>query len=236
MRSAMHRLAWARVLALGALLVGCASRDKDGPVSGLSADQADELNAQRSQFETGDDPPMSAATHHAAGRLAESQGAFSTAVAHYEAALKLEHRHLPSLYRLGVVLTQARRYADAIEAWRRYGDAAGDDPAGRNNLAFCYDMAGLNQLAEMTWQRAIERHPADAACRVNYGLYLARQGRTQAAMELWKGVLTAAQMHYNLGAIHEMQGRKEQAQAEYRESLRLDPRLAGPREALSRVQ
>jgi Tfp pilus assembly protein PilF len=41
-----------------------------------------------------------------------------------------------------------------------------------------------------------------------------------------RAVLTPAEVSYNIGSVHEMKGRKEQAKAEYQRALAMDPDFA----------
>ena len=105
------------MIAATAGLVGCGD---NAAVKGLSQDDADKLNAQHSHFDQDKDPQFNANTHFAAGQLAESQEDFPRAIAQYNEALKLDSKHIPSLYRLALVYTQQKEYPKAIDAWERY--------------------------------------------------------------------------------------------------------------------
>src|SRR5437773_11839277 len=100
------------------LLTGCAKNQQN--VSKLSDDKANSLSAQHSKFEKAEDPPFTAATYFAAGQLAESQEAPLAAVAHYQAALRIDPHHRDSLYRMGVVYTKLKDWSYAIGAWKKY--------------------------------------------------------------------------------------------------------------------
>src|SRR5215210_3520983 len=91
---------------LAFFITGCA-RNQPG-ISNVSNDNANALNAQHSKFEKADDPPFTAATHFAAGQLAESQEAAASAIAHYQAAVKIDPHHKDSLFRLGILYTKQK--------------------------------------------------------------------------------------------------------------------------------
>ena len=55
---------------------------------------------------------------------------------------------------------------------------------------------------------------------------LVRRGRVGEGKLQLGAVLKPAEVHYNLGSVYESQGHKEQAKAEYRQALELDPRFA----------
>lgn len=221
----MRRLDGRFVFAAGlglAFLTGCGNKSQDS-ISSLSKDKATSLNAQRSSFDTSEDPQFKADTHHAAGRLAESQESLPAAIAQYKMALARDPKHLPSLYRLGVIYARTRSYPEAIATWTHYVKASGGDAQGLANLAYCYELAGRPGDAEATYQQGVAKDPQNAACRVNYGLMLARAGRHSEAMEQLRAVLSESQAHYNLGSLYEQLGRRDLARAEYRRALELSP-------------
>lgn len=219
--------------AAAAILAGCSD---NAAVKGLSQDDADKLNSQHSRFEQEDDPQFTAKTHFAAGQLAESQGDYPRAILQYNEALKLDPKHIPTLYRLALVYTQTKDYPKAIETWNNYIKATDGSAEGYNNLAFCHELAGEPDKAETAYKKGIAKDPQHQACRVNYGLMLARHGRTSEAILQLQAVLTPAQVHYNLASVYEQQGRKEQAKIEYRKALELDPNFTDARTRLSAVE
>lgn len=225
------------LIALALVPVGaCQSRQDQGPIQKLSEAEAQALNAQYSRFETSEDPPFTAETHFAAGQLAESQGLVAKAIEQYRQALKIDPRHQKSLYRLGILYTQTRQYPQALEVWRQYVKACNGSATALSNLGFCYELAGQLAEAERAYKMGIEREPANQPCRVNYGLMLARSGRIEQAVSQLSAVLKPAEVHYNLGSVYEQLGRKEQAEAEYRKALELDPQFWEARARLAKLR
>ncbi len=212
-------------------LTGCAQHQAG--ISNVSTDNANALNAEHSKFDKADDPPFTAATHFAAGQLAESQEAIASAVAHYQAALKIDPHHQASLFRLGILYTKQKSFTRAADAWKQYVKESNYDPTAYANLGFCYELAGHNDDAEKSYQAGITRDHNNAACRVNYGLFLARAGRTDEATAQFKAVLPEAQVHYNLGSIYEQQGKREQAKIEFRQALQIDANLTDAKTRLA---
>jgi len=177
--------------------------------------------------------PVTANTRFAAGQLAESEGNYEAAVEQYQAALKINPKHTLSLYRLGVIYTQFKQFDQAIDSWQKYVSATGQSATAYGNLGFCYELAAKPSLAEATYQKGIQREYLNVLCRTNYGLMLARQGRTQEAMNIWHPVLSDAQEHYNLASVYQLEGRKTQAKAEYQRALELDPNLTDAQQRLA---
>lgn len=213
------------------VITGCAKNQQ--AVSKLDEEKANALGAEHSKFEQSKDPPFTTATHFAAGQLAESQEAPLAAIAHYQAALRIDSHHRDSLYHLGVVYTKLKDWPNATSAWKKYVKETNGDATAYANLAFCYALAGRKGDAEKTYQEGIAKDPKNASCRVNYGLLLARDGRIEEAATQWRAALTEAQVHYNLGSIYEQQNKKDQAKAEFRTALQHDENLVDARSRLA---
>jgi tetratricopeptide (TPR) repeat protein len=213
--------------ALALLLGGCSSHNS-------SANGGQKLPSD-AQITEAKPKPVNADTHFAAGQFAESQGQFAAAMHQYQEALKLDPKHLPSLYRTGVLLTNLKRFDEAIAAWQRYMTATNNSGSAYNNLAYCYEMQGRPKLAEETYKKGIELDPRDAGCRTNYGLMLARRGQIQEAIRIWTPALSDAEIHYNLAGIYQIDGRKQEAKAEYQKALDLDPSLPDAKERMAEL-
>jgi len=226
------------VLAILALLLiaGCNTPANNPTLSGVSPSQADAMNSQRNAFETSNDPPLTADTHFAAGQLFETQGDPTNAVKQYKEALKLDPNHKKSLYRQAVCQSQLRKFPDAVATWKRYIDVTGGEASAYSNLGFCHELAGQIDEAEAAYLRGIEKEPKNVSCRTNYGLMLARLGRTTEATLQLQAVLTPAEVHYNLASVLEHQSRREAAKEEYRKALEIDPKFRDAQTRLAALQ
>ena len=230
----MRYLKWtmSAIVVTAVLLSGCA-KDNNGGISGISRDDANRMNAEHSKFEQSEDPPFTASTRFAAGQFAESQGNLPVAIEQYEEAIKLDARHTPSLYRVGVLQTQVKSYDKAIGAWQHYVEVTSGDSTGYSNLGFCFELAGRPEDAESAYRLGIEKDARNQPCQINYGLMLARSGRiTEATIHL-QSVLSPSQVHYNIGSAYEQMGKREQARIEYRKALELDPATVDAKTRLS---
>jgi tetratricopeptide (TPR) repeat protein len=207
-----------------------------GAVQGLRGKDADALSAQRSTFDNVKDPPLTADTRFAAGQLAESQNQLDAAVGQYREAIKLNPKHQPSIYRLAVLHTKAQQYPQAIEMWKQYVKATNGSATAYSNLAFCYDLAGKPEDAEDAFKTGVQNEPQNEPCRVNFGLFLARQGRKDEAIEQLSTVLKPAEVHYNLASIYEQTGRKAEARSEYERAIELDPQLWEAKSRLANLE
>jgi Tfp pilus assembly protein PilF len=54
---------------------------------------------------------------------------------------------------------------------------------------------------------------------------LAREGRIDEARSQFAAVLTPAQVHYNIASVLQQQGKKDEARAEFKEAIKVDPKF-----------
>jgi tetratricopeptide (TPR) repeat protein len=208
---------------LAMCLVGCA---KNGQQS---------AHADPSQFEKAKEPQVNANTHFAAGQLAEDRGQYAKAEAQYKKTLEQEKNHQQALFRLGCLLATEKRYPEAIDTWKRYLQATHGDAEAYSNLAYCEELSGNPTAAEADYRRGVAKDPKNEACRVNYGLMLARHGRINEGILQLQAVLTDAEVHYNLAGVYELANRKEQARVEYQQALELDPNMIEAKAKLAQL-
>jgi tetratricopeptide (TPR) repeat protein len=222
------RLTSAVALAAALGMTGCAKSD--------GAAKRHTSGGDDRSFEITRDPPIAPDTRFAAGQLAESRGAFAQAAEQYRQALRNNPKHLPALYRLGVVYAELKKFPEAIETWKKYAAATDDSAAAYSNLGFSYELARRPEEAESAYRRGIAQDSTHVACRVNYGLMLVRRGRVGEGRLQLQAVLSEAEAHYNVGSVYESLGRREQAKAEYARALELDPRFADAQARLANLQ
>jgi tetratricopeptide (TPR) repeat protein len=215
---------WIVICLMGsALAAGCAGNSPKDRAAATPTTGNDSTVVARTEFELSKDPPFTAQTHFAAGQMAESQNNPIAAIDQYEKAIKLDPKHSASLYRLGIVYAQLKRYRDAVTVWKQYVNVTDASATAFSNLGFCCELAGRNDEAETAYRQGIFKDPRNGPCRVNYGLMLARHGHLdQAAVQL-QTVLSPSQVHYNIGSVLEGQGLKEQAKYEFQKAIDLNP-------------
>jgi tetratricopeptide (TPR) repeat protein len=236
-RSPQSHVRFMRLIVIAAIAIaGCQDPQHNPFARKPPGAQSQQATPEARRFETTRDPPINADTHFAAGQLAESQGVFPRAIEQYNEALKLAPNNTDAMFRLGVLYTNLKMFPEAVAMWQRYIKATKGAAAGYNNLAMCYQAAEKWPQAEQAFKAAIAADPNNSACRVNYGIMLARANRVdEAAAELGK-VLKPAEVHYNLGAVYEQQGRKDRAKSEFTQALQLDPNLKDARTRLEALE
>jgi tetratricopeptide (TPR) repeat protein len=215
-----------------ALCVGCSSnKSKDDTAMSASAQKYKILSgntsggtSEKDEEFTQPEPALNANTRFAAGQLAESQGKLDCAIVQYEQAVRLNPKHIPSLYRLGVALTKMQQYDKAVAIWERYIAATGNIASSWANLGFCYEMAADIDNAEKAYKAGLEKDSNSVACRVNYGLMLARNNRNEEAEAQLSVVLKPDEVAFNLASIYEQQGAIELARAELKRAIEANPK------------
>lgn len=218
------------------LMVGCDQNKKD---ASASKQNASILHGQakswepKDEFDRGPEAQVQPATHFAAGQLSEAEGHNECAVVQYDQALRLDPKHVPSLYRMGVVLTKQKKYDDAVAMWKRYIAATGNLASGYANLGFTWEMAGNVPEAEAAYKQGLEIDPNSTACRVNYGLMLARQNRTEEGKEQLAMALPPEEVSFNLATIYEQQGTLARAKEELQNALASNPNMKEAQEKLA---
>lgn len=218
---------------IAALAAGCRGSASSGRQAGAASAEAQRQSlAPRDSFEAGKEVPISADTHYAAGQFAESQGNLVMAMDQYSKALKLDSKHSNALFRTGIVQVKQRLFNSAIESFGKYVEANKGDANAYASLGFAFELAGRTTEAETAYLQGIRREHTNAACRVNYGLMLARKERFNEAILQMQTVLSQAEVHYNLASVYESIGRREQAKIEYKKAIELSPNL---REAQARL-
>jgi tetratricopeptide (TPR) repeat protein len=191
------------------------------------------------QFRNADDEitnpnaPPNANTRLAAGLVAESQGEFDRAISQYQEAAKLDPKLSLPWLRMGLIYTNQKQYDQAIAMWNQYIKVTNGSAAAYCDLGLTLELAQRFTGAESAYKTAVSKDPKNESARVNYGLMLARQGRTAEATEQLGAVLTPAEVHYNLASVLESQEKIAAARAEYQTALRLDPDMTDARDRLA---
>lgn len=230
----MKRIGLLSAALAASILIGCdnnkkndqmAANDKYKILSGSTAEERAGAQKQADAFSAIAEPDLQADTRFAAGQLQESQERWDCAIVQYEQAVRLNPKHVPSLYRMGVVMTKTRQYDKAVGWWNKYIAATGGIASGYSNLGFTYEMAGDVANAEKAYQQGLAIDPKSQPCRVNLGLMYARNNRTDEAKENLAMCLSPAEVSFNLATIYEQQGAIALAKTELKKALEQNPNM-----------
>ena len=133
--------------------------------------------------------PDSWTAHNDIGMIREGQGRQHEAVAHYQAALRLEPDYLPARANLGNALSKAGDFGAAAAAYERVIAVNPGFPGVQDELAFArYKLgnalgnSGRYDEAIQSYAEALRHKPGYAEARANLGLALANAGRSQEAI------------------------------------------------------
>ncbi len=126
-----------------------------------------------------------------------------------------------------------------LERLRLLGYLDAESPQGERNLAAVQFQAGRYPEAVEAYEKLVRADPDDGALRASLAGALGALGRYEEAMEQLNVSIRLAPLspeaHHNRGVIHERQGNRDAAIADYRTALRYNPEYRPSREALSRL-
>jgi Tfp pilus assembly protein PilF len=141
---------------------------------------------------------------------------------------------------LARVYLEIRRYPEAL---KELDAALALDPESEvtlENLAGLYKMLGRHEEAVQTYRRALAGNPGSSKLRFKLGVAELARGRleaSRAALEMARGAGPAwVELHNILAEVYLALEMHDEATAELRASLRLDPQQEGVRKALTRLQ
>ncbi len=198
-------------------------------LNGKDNDAILELRQITSQEETGlqHDHKLKSDAHLQLGHLEEKGGFLSTALEHYEAALREQPANTEAALALGVLYTKAGRFQDGEKYLLRCDSAMPNNPLILNNLSIIYMRTGRTDIAIMCLQRIIELQPQNVPASYNLGMLFLRKGEEQKAIEQLQRTLELAPDHLNshvaLLDIFEKRGEAEQSAFHREKANQLSP-------------
>jgi len=176
--------------------------------------------------------PGNADAHHQLALAYRNLGRAAAARRHLERVVELDPERVDARVQLAGLLLEEGRGSEALPHLAKVSELAPDDPDLGWYLGRARVQAGDPSRAVEAFARAAERAEAAGATPPawalnEWGTALARLGRLDAAMEVFRMALAAdpddPQTLFNVGLAHEGLGRFDPAVAYYCRSLRVQP-------------
>lgn len=183
--------------------------------------------------------PDSRAAHNNLGVALVEHGHFYEAIAHHEAALRIDPSFTQTRINLAVALSSAGRLDDAI---LQYKTALQNDPShalAHHNLAAALAQTGRREEAIAEYKAALAIKPL-LATHMNLGGMLANAGRLDEAVAQFRAALEMSPsnpvIHDALANALAASGQTDEAITHYQEALRLNPANAEVKRKLASLQ
>jgi tetratricopeptide (TPR) repeat protein len=183
--------------------------------------------------------PNHAEAHYNLGNALSSLGRREDAIAQYRDALRTKPDYVEAHFNLGNALVAIGKPLDAID---EYKGAIGLRPGyaeARYNLANALDSLDRTPEAIEQFEEALRVKPDFVEAHNYLGLDLEKDpGRLEEAIEHFQAALRLrpayVEAHYNLGMALMAKGRPSEANAQFREAIKLDPGNRAAAEMLER--
>src|SRR5262249_30551367 len=135
--------------------------------------------------------------------------------------------HVKSHNNLALALVELGRLDEAAAHFRRSLEL---DPKAEihSDLGFTLARLGKSDEARAEYEQALALDPACPSAHLNLAVSLAQAGQFPAAEAHYRQALAGrptAEAHNGLGYVLEQQGREEEAVAEFRKAIDLDPKF-----------
>lgn len=220
-------------------LLGCSS-----PIGGhsltslVSATPGAASGAAEATWPTGEQlPPKKAAQAClATAKELQAHGDAREAILLFERARQLDPRQKQVSRFLAVLYDQQGNDTKALAEYRKALDDAPRDAELLNDFGYFYYRRSNWKEAEEYFRKAVAQSPDNERAWVNLGLVLGEEGRYPECFEAFSKVLGPAAAHSNLGVILAAHQRPSEADAEFKQALRLKPDLPQPRAFLAHLE
>ena len=178
--------------------------------------------------------------HVLLGDAYAAKKAYDTAMGEYAAASVLNPTVAAPHVGAARVLTAQAKLDQALARLQQAGGLEPTSPDISLARGRVYEMMDRDEEALREFRRATELNPSDPQPLARLADVALRLQRLDAAESALRALLMMsyqpARTHYGLGRIAEARGARDQAIAEYRRSLQLDPNLSVARKALTALQ
>lgn len=220
------------------------------PAPGLSNQQTRPSTPSSSQPATAPAPPSgqkqtkvipaAAERHFHEAVVFEHDGNSENAIEEYKAAIKEYPDYFDAHYNLGRLYLDRQGYAEAIAELQTAITLKPDDANAHNNLGLAMKHNRDLNGALAQYQEAVRLNPRLASAQNNLANVLYMRRDFNGAVEHYRAAIalqnkpklsdaekaTLADTHMNLGSVLDDAGRPDDAIAEYKEALQLQPRDA----------
>jgi tetratricopeptide (TPR) repeat protein len=172
----------------------------------------------------------------ATARIHEAAGRNEEADQHYQMALKIDGRHYDALLGCAHLLDRQSRFSEATAFYERATTAYPADPAPLNDLGLCLARRRMYDKAAETLRQAVALAPTNKLYRNNLATVLLETGDRPGALQEMTAAHGEAIAHYNLGCLLQRKGKTQDAAAEFRAALAVDPKLMQANEWLAKLE
>jgi tetratricopeptide (TPR) repeat protein len=164
------------------------------------------------------------------GQTEEAIGLFEKARASDPGTAKVASRRLAVLYdKAGDFTKSTAEYEALLKANPKDADLL-------NDLGYSYYCRGDWTNAEAYLAKAVQQNPNHKRAWVNLGLARAQQAKWDESFQAFCQAVRPADAHCNIAFALAAQGKTEEAKAQYRQALTLDPGMQIARGALARLE
>ncbi|HAH07273.1 MAG TPA: hypothetical protein DCM05_12245 [Elusimicrobia bacterium] len=171
--------------------------------------------------------PAAWIAHNNLGKLYVEADRIGDGLGHLEAALKLNPEGAETLNNIAVALIRIGQPQQAVKILGRALKVKPEYLDARFNLGVALDAMNLTEEAAAQYAEVLKEAPSRSEARYNLALDMMRSGQVVEALPHLRRVAAENPIPHafnNLGAALAMLGRHDEAEAEFRRALSLDPR------------
>lgn len=163
------------------------------------------------------------------GMVRYNRGFFGAAANAFNNAAELEPIQTDYKFNQAVALAKSGMYQEAVRAFKDALSVNKNDPAFWFGLGSAYYMNGQNEESLQSYNKGLEIDSTATAPLFTSGYILMESGKIEEAAGRFRKVIElggadAERAHVNLGLCFEAMGRYEDAEKEYRQGTKDDPR------------
>lgn len=161
---------------------------------------------------------------------------FPAAETNYNFVLQKQPENVDAILGLARIEQAAGRYAEAEAGFQKALRLHPESAAGKNALGQFYVARERFDEALPFLTAAMRDDPANKRYRFHLAVALAKSGDTVAAFPHFSQTVGESTAHYNIGVILKTQGRYQQAEQHFQQSLAHQPDFEPARQALAEVR